>query len=73
MGTEGRKYIFIAKCPGLEIRETLAQPAQLLTSCASLAKLTDFSKPLITHVQKEYKNAFHMWLFQKALGTGPGT
>lgn len=41
-----------AKCLGLGTRETLAQPAHLLTSCVSLIKLINFSKPQITHVQK---------------------
>lgn len=54
-------------------REILAQPTQLLTSCASLAKLTNFSKLQITHMQKGYKNIFDMWFFQKTLSTGPGT
>ena len=73
MGTEGGKYIFKTRYPGLGMRKTLAQPAQLLTSCVCLAKLTNFFKPQITHVQKRYKNTFPMWLFQKAPGTGPGT
>ena len=70
MGTEEGKYIFMAK---FGKREILAQPTQLLTSCASLAKLTNFSKLQITHMQKGYKNIFDMWFFQKTLSTGPGT
>lgn len=58
MGIEGGKYILMAKCPGLAKRKTLAQPAQLLTSCVSLATLTNFSKLQITHVQRGYKNIF---------------
>ena len=56
--------------PGLGMRQTLAQPAQLLTSCVCLAKLTNFFKP---HVQKGYKNTFPVQLFQKAPGMGPVT
>lgn len=57
MGTEEGKYIFMAK---FGMKEALAQPTQLLTSCVSLAKLTNFFKPQVTHIQKGYKNIFHM-------------
>lgn len=55
--------------PGLGMRQILAQPAQLLTSCVCLGKLTNFFKP---HVQKGYKITFLLRLFQKAPGQGPG-